>query len=117
MANITKTEIKKLMELTLAKNFGVRADEATENMAYRALCTVVKDILTQKRLGFKNKVRSKGYKQVYYMSMEFLLGRSLRNHLFNIGLLDEATSAVKELGYDINKLMSIEPDAGLGNGG
>lgn len=117
MANISKTEIKKLMELTLAKNFGVRADEATENMAYRALCTVVKDILTQKRLEFKNKVRSKGYKQVYYMSMEFLLGRSLRNHLFNIGLLDEATSAVKELGYDINKLMSIEPDAGLGNGG
>ena len=117
MANTSKSEIKRLMELTLAKNFGVRAEEATDNMAYRALCTVVKDLLTQKRLEFKNKVRSKGYKQVYYMSMEFLLGRSLRNHLYNIGLLDEARAAVKELGYDIDKLMAIEPDAGLGNGG
>ena len=86
-------------------------------MAYRAVCTVVKDILTEKRLEFKNKVRSGGYKQVYYMSMEFLLGRSLKNHLYNIGLLNTATAAVKELGFDIDKLMTIEPDAGLGNGG
>ena len=117
MAGINKSEIKRLIELTLAKNFGVRADEATENMAYRALCTVVKDILTEKRLEYKNKVRSNGYKQIYYMSMEFLLGRSLRNHLYNIGLLNTATSAVRELGFDIDKLMALEPDAGLGNGG
>ena len=117
MAGINKTEIKRLIELTLAKNFGVRADEATENMAYRALCTVVKDILTEKRLEYKNKVRSGGYKQIYYMSMEFLLGRSLRNHLYNIGLLNAASGAVKELGFDIDKLMTLEPDAGLGNGG
>ena len=117
MAGINKTEIKRLIELTLAKNFGVRADEATENMAYRALCTVVKDLLTEKRLEYKNKVRSGGYKQIYYMSMEFLLGRSLRNHLYNIGLLNAASGAVKELGFDIDKLMTLEPDAGLGNGG
>ena len=117
MAGINKTEIKRLIELTLAKNFGVRADEATENMAYRALCTVVKDILTEKRLEYKNRVRSGGYKQIYYMSMEFLLGRSLRNHLYNIGLLNAASGAVKELGFDIDKLMTLEPDAGLGNGG
>ena len=117
MAGINKTEIKRLIELTLAKNFGVRADEANENMAYRALCTVVKDILTEKRLEYKNKVRSGGYKQIYYMSMEFLLGRSLRNHLYNIGLLNAASGAVKELGFDIDKLMTLEPDAGLGNGG
>ncbi len=117
MAGINKSEIKRLIELTLAKNFGVRAAEATENMAYRALCTVVKDILTEKRLEYKNKVRSNGYKQIYYMSMEFLLGRSLRNHLYNIGLLNTATSAVRELGFDIDKLMALEPDAGLGNGG
>lgn len=117
MAGINKSDFKRLVELTLAKNFGVRADEATDNMAYRAVCTVVKDILTEKRLEYKNKVRSGGYKQVYYMSMEFLLGRSLKNHLYNIGLLNTATAAVKELGFDIDKLMTIEPDAGLGNGG
>ncbi|MBO8424323.1 MAG: glycogen/starch/alpha-glucan phosphorylase [Firmicutes bacterium] len=117
MARLTKNELKELIELKLAKTFGVRYDEASETMMYRALSLVVKDRITQKRIEFKSKVRSKGYKQIYYMSMEFLLGRSLRNHLYNIGLLDTATSAVKELGFDINKLMAIEPDAGLGNGG
>ena len=117
MARLTKNELKELIELKLAKTFGVRYEEASETMMYRALSLVVKDRITQKRIEFKSKVRSKGYKQIYYMSMEFLLGRSLRNHLYNIGLLDTATSAVKELGFDINKLMAIEPDAGLGNGG
>ena len=117
MSRLTKNELKELIELKLAKTFGVRYEEASETMMYRALSLVVKDRITQKRIEFKSKVRSKGYKQIYYMSMEFLLGRSLRNHLFNIGLLDTATSAVKELGFDINKLMAIEPDAGLGNGG
>ena len=117
MSRLTKNELKELIELKLAKTFGVRYDEASETMMYRALSLVVKDRITQKRIEFKSKVRSKGYKQIYYMSMEFLLGRSLRNHLYNIGLLDTATSAVKELGFDINKLMAIEPDAGLGNGG
>ena len=117
MSRLTKNELKELIELKLAKTFGVRYEEASETMMYRALSLVVKDRITQKRIEFKSKVRSKGYKQIYYMSMEFLLGRSLRNHLYNIGLLDTATSAVKELGFDINKLMAIEPDAGLGNGG
>ncbi len=117
MSRLTKNELKELIELKLAKTFGVRYEEASETMMYRALSLVVKDRITQKRIEFKSKVRSKGYKQIYYMSMEFLLGRSLRNHLYNIGLLDTATSVVKELGFDINKLMAIEPDAGLGNGG
>ena len=84
---------------------------------YRALCLVTKDLITQKRVEFKNKVRSQGKKQIYYMSMEFLLGRSLRNHLFNSGILDVATDVVKEMGFNIEDLMAIEPDAGLGNGG
>ena len=117
MSRLTKNELRELIELKLAKTFGVRYEEASETMMYRALCLVVKDRITQKRIEFKSKVRSKGYKQIYYMSMEFLLGRSLRNHLYNIGLLDTATSVVKELGFDIEKLMAIEPDAGLGNGG
>jgi len=110
-------ELKKLIEGKLKSVFGVKDDEASETMVYRALCLVIKDILTQKRVEFKNKVRSKGMKQVYYMSMEFLLGRSLKNHLYNSDLLTAAEKAVAELGFDIEKLMEIEPDAGLGNGG
>ncbi|NCA92722.1 alpha-glucan phosphorylase, partial [bacterium] len=110
-------EFQELIEQKLAKMFGIKAEEASQQIMYRAVCLVVKDILTQKRLDFKKKVRGSGKKQIYYMSMEFLLGRSLRNHLFNMGILQEATKAVSEMGFDITKLMEIEPDAGLGNGG
>lgn len=114
---VSKKDFQQLIELKLVKMFGVKKEDASEKLMYRALCLVVKDLLTQKRVEFKKKVRSTGTKQVYYMSMEFLLGRSLRNHLYNSGMLSQATEAVKELGFDIDKLMDIEPDAGLGNGG
>lgn len=117
MINIAKKELEQLIELKLAKMFGVKKEDASEQIMYRALCLVVKDLLTQERVEFKKKVRETGTKQIYYMSMEFLLGRSLRNHLYNSGILDVATKAVKEMGFDINRLMEIEPDAGLGNGG
>lgn len=117
MINIAKKELEQLIELKLAKMFGVKKEDASEQIMYRALCLVVKDLLTQERVEFKKKVRKTGTKQIYYMSMEFLLGRSLRNHLYNSGILDVATKAVKEMGFDINRLMEIEPDAGLGNGG
>lgn len=117
MTHISKAKLKELLELKLAQNFGVRYEEASETIMYRALCLVVKDVLTENRVKFKTKVRAKGYKQIYYMSMEFLLGRSLRNHLYNLGLLETATDTVKDLGFDIDRLMAIEPDAGLGNGG
>lgn len=115
--DISKKELQELIELKLAKMFGVKKEEASEQIIYRALCLVVKDLLTQKRVEFKKKVRKTGTKQVYYMSMEFLLGRSLRNHLYNSGLLDTATKVIKDMGFDISRLMEIEPDAGLGNGG
>lgn len=110
-------DFQELIEQKLAKMFGIKVEEASEQIMYRAVCLVVKDMLTQKRVDFKKKVRSSGTKQIYYMSMEFLLGRSLRNHLYNMGILDTATSAVSKMGFDIKSLMEIEPDAGLGNGG
>ncbi len=115
--NITKKEFRALIEEQLAKTFGVKYDEASRQVMYRALCLVVKDLITAKRVAFKKKVRSNGKKQIYYMSMEFLLGRSLRNHLYNSGILDVAKSVVTDMGFDMDDLMAIEPDAGLGNGG
>ena len=114
---VTKKEFRLLIEMKLAKMFGVKYDEASDQIMYRALCLVTKDLITQKRVEFKKKVRSEGKKQIYYMSMEFLLGRSLRNHLFNSGILGVATDVMKDMGFDIENLMAIEPDAGLGNGG
>ncbi len=114
---LTKKDFRNLIEDQLSKTFGVKYDEASDRMMYRAVCLVVKGLTTKKRTEFKKKVRQQGKKQVYYMSMEFLLGRSLRNHLYNCGWLKQATEAVKDMGFDLSDLMAIEPDAGLGNGG
>lgn len=114
---MSKKEFRQEIEKKLTEMFGVGHKEASVAVMYRALCLVVKDIIAQKRVKFRKKVRAQGKKQIYYMSMEFLLGKSLKNNLFNIGLLDVATQVTKDLGFDIADLMAIEPDAGLGNGG
>ena len=115
--NITAKEFKSEVVSLLARFYGVKPEEASKNQIYSATCICVRDLLTQARVNFKKKVREKNAKQVYYMSMEFLLGRSLRNHLFNMGITEQVAAAVKDLGVDIEELYEIEPDAGLGNGG
>lgn len=117
MAKIIKEEIQKAIEDNLNRYFGVKSDEASEIQLYRAVCIAVKDILTKKRIDFKRKSREQKSKQVYYMSMEFLLGRSLKNHLFNLGITSEVSDIVKSYGKNIDNIFAIEPDAGLGNGG
>lgn len=117
MDKLTAKEIKERVEETTARYFGNTPQEVSKNQLYQAVCMVVKDILTTRRLAFKKKVNNEEQKQVYYMSMEFLLGRSLKNHLTNMDLVDVFSKVVKDLGYDINDLYELEPDAGLGNGG
>ena len=114
---VSNKEFRTLIDQKLAKVFGVKSEDATKQIMYRALSLVTKDLITQKRVESKKKVRSQGKKIVYYMSMEFLLGRSLRNHLYNVDLLSTATKVMKDMGFNIEELMDIEPDAGLGNGG
>ena len=117
MKNFTVPELKKLLEEQVARQQGILAKDATKAQMYEAVCMVVRNILTRQRVEFKHKIHEGKYKQVFYMSMEFLPGRSLKNHLFNIGLTDKMTTALKQLGYDLTELEEIEPDAGLGNGG
>ena len=109
--------IKDILELKAQTYFGVPLAEASKTQIYKAVCMTVRDILTEMRLEFKRKRKEQKTKQVYYMSMEFLLGRSLKNHLFNLGLTDVFADAVKPLGCTLDELYAIEPDAGLGNGG
>ena len=110
-------ELKKMVALKCQTYFGRTVENASKTQLYRAICMTVRDILTDKRLDFKHKRLEQGAKQVYYMSMEFLLGRSLKNHLFNLGLTKDFDDICKELGYTIEDMYAIEPDAGLGNGG
>ena len=115
--NITAKEFKNQVVSLLARFYGVKPEEASKNQIYSATCICVRDLLTQARVNFKKKVREKNAKQVYYMSMEFLLGRSLKNHLFNMGITEQVAEAVKSLGVELDELCEMEPDAGLGNGG
>ena len=113
-------EQKKALELLdneCLELFGCYASEATQQQIYRALCVVVRNLLTKKRKTFIDRCEKKEAKQVYYMSMEFLVGTSLHNNLYNLGLESTFANVLKKLKVDIHDLYKMEPDAGLGNGG
>ncbi len=112
-----KKTANQLLETTCQKQFGCDLKEATKQQVYKALCIIVKDILVEKNVEFKNKTKKKGDKQVYYMSMEFLVGTSLHNNLYNLKIEDKFKSVLKDNGINIEELYEMEPDAGLGNGG
>lgn len=90
---------------------------ATNEQIYKATATVVKGMLEDKLRHHDAKTYGEGAKQVYYMSMEFLVGRSLKNNLYNLGINKEVEAVLAEAGISIEKLYDLEPDAGLGNGG
>ena len=118
MANSpTAKQVKENIESKLSRQFGCTAQEASRDQIYKAAALTVKDILTSKRGEFKKKVNREGAKRVYYMCMEFLLGRSLKTNLCNLGLSEDYKAALAELGFDLEDLYECEPDAGLGNGG
>ena len=109
--------VKSALNDELRRIFGCDLADATEKQVYRALCTLVRELLTEKNRTFNNDCADKERKEVYYMSMEFLVGTSLRNNLFNLGIEEEARKVLKDAGYNIDALYEMEPDAGLGNGG
>ena len=90
---------------------------ASNEEFYMATATIVREILKEKRSYFMASTKAQGHKQVYYLCMEFLLGRSLKNSIYNLKLDDVFTQALKELGVKLESLYELEPDAGLGNGG
>ena len=110
-------EIKEQIEGVLQRHFGCTAAEASVDQMYKAAAITVKNILSDKRSAYKKKVNNAGAKRVYYMCMEFLLGRSLKTNLCNLGLDKTYEKALKQLGFELDDLYEREPDAGLGNGG
>ncbi len=110
-------QVKQTIEEKLSRHFGCTAAEASRDQLYKAAALSLKDILTEKRGEFKKKVNKKGAKRVYYMCMEFLMGRSLKTNLCNLGLQEAYRKAISSLGFELDELYECEPDAGLGNGG
>ena len=114
---VSKEQVRENIESKLIRYFGVKPDEATEEQVYKAVVMSVKDILTEKRSVFHDKVKKQRPKKVYYLCMEFLVGRQLRNNLMNLGIADEYRSAIEDIGFDLDHIYELEPDPGLGNGG
>ncbi|MBQ8175218.1 MAG: glycogen/starch/alpha-glucan phosphorylase [Clostridia bacterium] len=112
-----KSELKQMLVSKLSRYFGVTPEEASEEQVYKSVILVTKDILTQKRADFKVNVKKQEAKKVYYLCMEFLIGRCLKNNLCNLGIDDAMQDIVSELGFSLDTLYTHEPDPGLGNGG
>ncbi len=115
--NITEKEVQMLIQGKLSRYFGVSPKEASKDQIYKAVVMSVRDILLEKRQQFHKVMKSKKGKRVYYLCMEFLLGRSLKNNIYNLNLGDAYEKALQSFGVTLEDLYEQEPDAGLGNGG
>ncbi len=115
--SLTKEKLLEFLNEKCLRHFGCYLKEATQQQIYKSVCLVIRDILSQKRKDFADKCEKQEAKQVYYMSMEFLVGTSLRNNLYNLGMEKVFADALKTLDIDLKDLYPIGPDAGLGNGG
>ena len=115
--SLTKKEAKDLVSAKLSHYFGVSTEEATDEQFYKAVSLVVKELMHEGNREFRNKADKSDTKKIYYLSMEFLMGRSLKNNLYNLGLTKTFETALKDFGIILDKLYECEPDAGLGNGG
>ena len=92
-------------------------EEATQEQVFQAVSYTVKDVIIDNWLETQNAYEEQDPKVLYYMSMEFLMGRALGNNLINLGAYGEVKEALEELGFDLNCIEDQEPDPALGNGG
>lgn len=117
MSKYTVSALSAMIERKLSHNFGVTPAQASDELFYKACVLVLLEIMNDRRAEFKKSADSAEAKTVYYMSMEFLMGRSLKNNLFNLELTDTMEKALAKFKVKLDKLYDFEPDAGLGNGG
>lgn len=114
---LTPSEARDMIVSKLSHNFGVIPTEATDEHYYKAIALILRDMMSHEYAAFTNAAEAQNKKTVYYLCMEFLMGRSLKNTLYNLGLTDVMTKALQGLNIKIENIYEQEPDAGLGNGG
>ena len=118
MKNFTEKDAAQLIKSKLSKFFGTTPTEASKEQIYKAVVLCINDMLLEKRTEFNRKYREQDGKRVYYLCMEFLLGQSLKNNSYNLGVQEAFNAALKNsFNCDMEALYEQEPDAGLGNGG
>ncbi len=116
-STISSTQAKKMINDKLSHFFGVTPETASIEQFYKAVAMIVRDELAAMNSDFRHTAEKQDSKKIYYLCMEFLMGRSLKNNLYNLGLTDVFENALKSFDVSLEKLYTQEPDAGLGNGG
>ena len=112
-----EADLKALLTAKLLHNFSVQPESATNEHFYNALVLVLRDMMRARRVEYIGEAHRQQSKQVYYLCMEFLMGRSLKNTLYNLNLTEEARQVLDGFHVKLDALFELEPDAGLGNGG
>ena len=111
---ISREEVRSAIEDKLCAHFGVTGAEATDEQIFQATAIVIREIMSRLHVAEDPKHAKK---EVHYMSMEFLMGRSLMKNAFNLGISEAVTGALEDMGRNASDIFEAEPDAGLGNGG
>ena len=114
---ITKDQMVRLIIGKLQRNFGKTAEQANSVNMFQSCALVLRDIMAANDVTTDKLVQLNQQRQVHYLSMEFLMGRSLEKNAFNLGVLEPMKQAIEFLGFDPSEIFEAEPDAGLGNGG
>lgn len=115
--SLTKKKAKELIEAKLSHFMGVSPEEATNEQYYKAIALILRELMSEGRAEFNKTAKKEGTKKVYYLCMEFLMGRSLKNNLYNLNLTKTFESVLADYGIKLESIYECEPDAGLGNGG
>lgn len=115
---MTKEQVKEELITKLSHLFGVTPEEASDEQFYKAIASLCNEELAAESYDFCHQIHnSETTKAVYYMCMEFLMGRSLKNNLYNQNMTSVVADVCADLGVSLDRLYECEPDAGLGNGG
>ena len=117
MKHSSVKESDNLLRDKLTSEYGVSLEVASNQQIYRALALISRQMMSNQHKKFLSKVLANGEKQVYYLCMEFLMGRSLKTSLFSLGLNEVAQQALAKADIKLETIYEEEPDAGLGNGG
>lgn len=112
-----RNKLIKSIEEYLRNKFGVNITRASKRQVYEAIASSVKEELSQKKFKFEEKINQKKSKRAYYMSMEFLVGRTLRNNLYNLAEEKVVKDYLSKNNFNLDDIYELEPDPGLGNGG
>jgi starch phosphorylase len=117
MEKFTKESMKQAIADKLRINFGCDVEEADRGSVMKACAMVLRDRMSINAVDTRSKIRKKQLRQVHYMSLEFLMGRSLMKNAYNLGVLEPMRAALEDMGFKPGGIFDMEPDAGLGNGG